>query len=211
MKRKVFLAGWTLLAVFSAFSWGAEAPKGLRFSLGINAGGGPTGSCEPTWRTGLEIACRFPGHWALAAGFSYGSLAREASSSLSSYTASEVQAWKDLPIYLMVRYAAFLMDRVAVTLGAGAGYHSLAWTSESETNVLGYAQAYEEESHSQAWAPQAEIGLEIGLSKSLALTGTVRYEFGIAALESTVGSVNIRQESAFGGVSLVLGVRLDLF
>lgn len=208
-KKRVILA--LMAAAWLAGVPGEAAVKGRWFSLGLSAGGGPAGSNEPTWRTGVEIGFRFLDQWTFAAGISYGKLVRETTSLLSNYRSSDIQTWKDWPLSLMIRYAAPLADRAAVSLGAGVACHNLVQALASETNISGDQTIYSQEAHFQAWAPQAEIGLEIAVGQAWALTGTVQYEFGIARLNSSVSQLDVRQDLAFGGVSLLLGVRFRPF
>jgi len=191
---------------------GAAAENGRKLSLGLGAGGGPVGAPSwPSWRAGFEMGLRFCGHLALAAGVSYGALSVSTSSSAGSYSAREDQTWTALPVTLVARYEAPLSDRAIISLGAGAGYHSFSRKIESETNAYGTPLSSSTESSFHAWAPQAEIGLEILLGKAFSLTGGLRYEFGIASQESTVNGISSVQEFSFGGPSLVIGARVYLF
>jgi hypothetical protein len=199
--------------VLSVFFCPDASAEGRRmFSLGLNAGGGPVGASSlPTWRAGFETALRFGGRWALAANVSYGMMSVRTESSSGTYAASEDQTWADLPIALILRYEAPLSDSTIVSLGVGAGYHSFKRTVESETNAYGSPLSWSSESSFHAWAPLAEIGIEIALGKSSSLTGGIRYEFGVASQRSTVSGVNSVQEFGFGGASLNVGARFYLF
>jgi hypothetical protein len=212
MKARSFNLIILSAALTALFCSAAAAEGGRRLHLGLGAGGGPAGaSSSPTWRAGFEVGFRIGGHWAAAASVSYGALTVESSSSAGTYTAREGQTWTTLPIALLLRYEAPLSDRAAVSLGAGAGYHLLRRTIESETNAYGSPAEWTSETSFHGWAPQAEIGLEIAVGAAFSLTGAVRYEFGVATQRSTVSGLSSVQEFTFGGPSLAVGARFYLF
>jgi len=212
MNKRNLLAAVALAASIALIPPAAAAEGSRRFSLGLLAGGGPAGAAsDPSWRAGIELAFRFGGHWAASAGLSYGALTAGTTSTSGSYFAKEDVTWSVLPVTLVLRYEALISENAILSLGAGEGYHSFRRVVESQSNALGSTQVTRSESSFHAWAPQAEVGLEIYLSKAFSLTGAFRYEFGIASQESTVYNLKSVQEFSFGGMSLTMGVRLYLF
>jgi len=206
--RKKLVVVFLALAAFHAPGPKLSAEEGRKLSLGAWAGGGPAGASWPTWRAGFEVGLRIGTSWVLSAEAAYGALSLENASSLGAYSAREVQTWTVLPAALALKRETALSGRAVAWLGAGVSYQTLGRKIESESNAAGGASSSSTKSSFAAWAPLAELGLEILLGKAVSLTGRMRYEFGVASQKSTVSGLAAAQDFSFGGASLAVGARL---
>ena len=195
-------------------------PRGLggrkaKFSLGVNAGGGPVGaSSVPTWRAGFETALRFGGRWALAANVSYGTMSvRNGIVLRDRMPPARTETWADLPTTLILRYEAPLSDSTIVSLGVGAGYDSFNRTVESETNAhRKHPELDRARASFHAWAPQVEDRARDRSRQGLLVDGRdAGTSSGSPPNESTVNGVKSVQEFGFGGASIDVGARFYLF
>ncbi len=190
----------------------ASAENRRKFSLGINAGGGPVGAASsPALRTGFEAGFRIGRHLALVGTVSYGAQSLETNSITGSNYSKEIQSWSIIPAALTARYEAVISDSVLVSIGAGAAYASLNRTLESES-YFGSAPAFSKnETLFHAWMPRFELGLELFIGKALSFTAVVGYEFGKAEQQSAYYSLRSVNEFSFGGPTVLAGARLYLF
>lgn len=199
-----------IFAGLAALSVQAGAETRGRFSIGANVGGGSVVGGFQSWRAGLGLGYRAARNLMVAADVAYGALALENTTSTSSFATKDSQKWTVAPISLSVLYAAALSESATAYLGAGLGYHSFSWTSESEIQSSGGRQTESRSDTFKALAPQTVAGLELGLGRSASLVGALTYVFGKISREESKYSLTTTQDINFGGASLTLGVRFYL-
>jgi len=187
------------------------AASGRGFTLGLNAGIGPTVWSFSAYRFGVEAGYRFSARLGVILEAETGTTANESSTSWTmSYLISSKMTYTATPISLSLHYVVPVNDRAAFHIGLGGGFYALTLETE-DRDLYSASQTTKSTQKARAFAPHLCLGFECALTGKLVLVGEVRQSAGKARLSTTDRYGFISEgDLSFGGTQIKIGLRIFL-